>query len=87
MCSAEVRPVAGRSWEPGPPSPQSIELGRVVDRGIRESGCIDVDDFDNTWERGLGKSYWTYSLYLMMEIFRCIRIGRNSSIALCNRTC
>ena len=44
MCSAEVRPVAGRAWEPGPPSPQSIELGRVVDRGIRESGCIDVDE-------------------------------------------
>jgi exosome complex component RRP42 len=42
MCGAEVRPVAGRNWEPGPPSPQSIELGRVVDRGIRESGCIDV---------------------------------------------
>ena len=44
MCSAEVRPVAGPNWEPGPPSPESIELGRVVDRGIRESGCIDVDD-------------------------------------------
>ena len=44
MCSAEVRPVAGPNWEPGPPSPEAIELGRVVDRGIRESGCIDVDD-------------------------------------------
>ena len=44
MCSAEVRPVAGRHWEAGPPSPESIELGRVVDRGIRESGCIDVDE-------------------------------------------
>ena len=44
MCSAEVRPVAGRNWEAGPPSPESIELGRVVDRGIRESGCIDVDN-------------------------------------------
>jgi exosome complex component RRP42 len=43
MCSAEVRPIAGRHWEAGPPSPESIELGRVVDRGIRESGCIDVD--------------------------------------------
>ena len=43
MCSAEVRPVAGRNWESGPPSPESIELGRVVDRGIRDSGCIDVD--------------------------------------------
>ena len=43
MCSAEVRPLAGRKYEPGPPSAESIELGRVVDRGIRESGCIDVD--------------------------------------------
>ena len=43
MCSAEVSPVAGRNWEAGPPSPESIELSRVVDRGIRESGCIDVD--------------------------------------------
>jgi exosome complex component RRP42 len=43
MCGAEVRPVAGRNWEAGPPSAESIELGRVVDRGIRESGCIDVN--------------------------------------------
>jgi exosome complex component RRP42 len=43
MTSAEIRPVAGRHFEPGPPSPESIELGRVVDRGIRESGCLDVD--------------------------------------------
>ena len=43
MCSADVRPIAGRHWEAGPPSPEAIELGRVVDRGIRESGCIDVD--------------------------------------------
>ena len=44
MCSCEVRPIAGRHWEAGPPSPEAIELGRVVDRGIRESGCIDVDE-------------------------------------------
>lgn len=43
MCGAELRPVAHRKYEPGPPSPQSIELGRVVDRGIRESGCIDME--------------------------------------------
>ena len=43
MTSAEIRPIAGRNWEPGPPSEESIELGRVVDRGIRESGCIDVN--------------------------------------------
>ncbi len=44
MTSAELRPVAGRHLEPGPPSPESIEMGRVVDRGIRESGCIDTKD-------------------------------------------
>jgi exosome complex component RRP42 len=44
MTSAEVRPVCGPDWEPGPPSAESIELGRVVDRGIRESGCLNMDD-------------------------------------------
>ena len=40
MTSAEIRPIAGRNWEPGPPSEESIELGRVVDRGIRVVGEI-----------------------------------------------
>ena len=44
MTSAELRPLAGRHHEPGPPSPLSIEMGRVVDRGIRESGCINTKD-------------------------------------------
>jgi len=44
MTSAEVRPVCGRHWEAGPPSEEAIELGRVVDRGIRESGCLDMSD-------------------------------------------
>lgn len=44
MCMAEVRPVSGRQHEAGPPSAESIELSRVVDRGIRESGCIDTSD-------------------------------------------
>ena len=42
MTTAEVRPVCGRHWEAGPPSEEAIELGRVVDRGIRESGCLDM---------------------------------------------
>ena len=44
MTSAEIRPVCGPNWEPGPPSEESIEMGRVVDRGIRESGCIDTNE-------------------------------------------
>ncbi len=58
MTSAELRPVAHRKYEPGPPSPQSIELGRVVDRGIRESGCIDVKSLCIV----PGESVWNVSL-------------------------
>ena len=56
MCGAELRPVAGRKYEPGPPSPESIELGRVVDRGIRESGCIDMESLVHRSRReGMGR--------------------------------
>ncbi|MFH1403009.1 MAG: exosome complex protein Rrp42 [Candidatus Altiarchaeota archaeon] len=41
--SAELRPLASPYFESGPPREESIELARVVDRGIRESGMIDVD--------------------------------------------
>jgi exosome complex component RRP42 len=40
--SAELRPIASPYFESGPPREESIELARVVDRGIRESGSIDV---------------------------------------------
>lgn len=39
--SAELRPIASKDFEIGPPSPTSIEVARVVDRGIRESKAID----------------------------------------------
>ncbi|MCK9322824.1 MAG: exosome complex protein Rrp42 [Candidatus Methanomethylophilaceae archaeon] len=39
---AELIPMAHASFESGPPSETAIELARVVDRGIRESGMIDV---------------------------------------------
>ena len=40
--NAELAPLASPSFEPGPPDENSIELARVVDRGIRESKAIDV---------------------------------------------
>jgi len=40
--SAELLPLAYPTFEPGPPGENSIELARVVDRGIRESKAIDV---------------------------------------------
>ena len=42
MTGAEFSPISYGEFEPGRPSDESIELARVVDRGIRESGAIDV---------------------------------------------
>lgn len=42
ICTAEILPLAHPSAEPGPPGEDVIELARVVDRGIRESGMIDL---------------------------------------------
>lgn len=42
MVNAEMSPMANPDFEPGPPKPEAIELSRVVNRGIRESHCIDV---------------------------------------------
>lgn len=41
--SAELRPMADPRFETGPPREGSIELARVVDRGIRESGSVELD--------------------------------------------
>lgn len=42
ICTAEILPLAHPSVEPGPPGEDVIELARVVDRGIRESGMVDL---------------------------------------------
>lgn len=41
--NAELRPIASQYFESGPPNEDAIELARVVDRGIRESKCIDME--------------------------------------------
>ncbi|MCX8194322.1 MAG: exosome complex protein Rrp42 [Candidatus Pacearchaeota archaeon] len=40
--AAELSPLASEKFELGPPEIQAIELARIVDRGIRESGFIDL---------------------------------------------
>lgn len=40
---AELNPLASPTFEAGPPREHAIELSRVVDRGIRESGLIDME--------------------------------------------
>ncbi len=41
MVNAELRPMSNPKFELGPPTIDSIEASRVIDRGIRESKAID----------------------------------------------
>ncbi|HKZ98686.1 MAG TPA: exosome complex protein Rrp42 [Thermoplasmata archaeon] len=41
--TVELIPMASPTFEAGPPRPDSIELARVVDRGIRESKMVNVE--------------------------------------------
>jgi len=41
MTSAELHPMASQQFDIGRPGINAIELSRVIDRGIRESGFID----------------------------------------------
>jgi exosome complex component RRP42 len=42
MTNAEFTPIANAAWEPGPPNENSIELARVVDRGLRSADLLDT---------------------------------------------
>jgi len=42
--NAELVPLASPTFEPGPPDENSIELARIVDRGIRESKAIALEE-------------------------------------------
>jgi exosome complex component RRP42 len=42
IITAEVLPIASPHIEPGPPDEETIELARVVDRGVRESEMLDL---------------------------------------------
>lgn len=43
MTSAELNPIASPYFEPGPPRIEAIELARVTDRSLRESGVLDFE--------------------------------------------
>ncbi|KZX12679.1 exosome complex protein Rrp42 [Methanobrevibacter filiformis] len=42
MINSEFLPMADPTFEPGPPTEDSVELARVVDRSIRESEMVDL---------------------------------------------
>jgi exosome complex component RRP42 len=53
ITNVELVPMASPSFEPGPPREDAIEIARVVDRGVRESGAIDLEKLlieeDKVW--------------------------------------
>lgn len=53
MVSAELLPLASADYDAGPPSPESVEFARVVDRGIRAANAIDLPSLfieeDKVW--------------------------------------
>jgi len=55
MTSAELHPMASNQFDIGRPGIASVELARVVDRGIRESGLIDfkklcIKEGEKVWQ-------------------------------------
>jgi len=55
MTSAELHPMASQQFDIGRPGIDAIELSRVVDRGIRESGFIDfkklcIEEGEKVWQ-------------------------------------
>jgi len=55
MTTAELHPMASDSFDIGRPGIQAVELGRVIDRGIRESGLLDfkglcIKEGEKVWQ-------------------------------------
>ena len=42
--NAELIPMASETFEGGPPDEESIEVARVIDRGIREGHAVDLEN-------------------------------------------
>ena len=75
ITNAELVPLASPEFEPGPPNEVGIELARVVDRGVRESGCIDLEALCIS----PGEKVWIIFIDIHILIHRlqiqCIKIG------------
>ena len=44
MVNMELHPMSNEDFSHGPPSPEAIEISRVIDRAIRESKTVDFED-------------------------------------------
>ena len=77
MVGMEINPSAGDRYEPGPPKIDAIEIARVVDRGIRESGYVDFKKL--CIEEG--KTVWSVmiDIYAINDDGNLLAIGKFNS--------
>jgi len=61
ITTVELLPLASGRFQSGPPSIEAVELARIVDRGIRESGMLDFKKLCITE----GEEVWT----VMIDIY------------------
>jgi len=62
---AELVPLASPIFETGPPNENAIELARVVDRGVRESKCLDLKSEEMVFIPGEKVRILFLDLYIM----------------------
>ena len=79
--NAELIPMASETFESGPPDPESIEIARVVDRGIREGHAVDMTKLCIE----PGKEVWIMFLDVHVvdydgNLFDACNIGANAAL-------
>jgi exosome complex component RRP42 len=78
--AAELLPLASAKYETGPPSPEAIELSRVVDRGIRAGSCIDLKSLFIEPEKAWGVYIDVYVLNYGGNLFDACEIAAMSAL-------
>jgi exosome complex component RRP42 len=79
--NAELIPMASETFESGPPDRESIEISRVVDRGIREGHAVDMTKLCIE----PGKEVWIMFLDVHVidydgNLFDAANIGANAAL-------
>ncbi|MHA1449917.1 MAG: exosome complex protein Rrp42, partial [Candidatus Hodarchaeales archaeon] len=84
IVNSELSPIAGPSIESGPPTKESIEIARVIDRGIRESQIVNVNELCVV----PGKLVWLVfvDIYFLSEHGNWFDAGSIAAVAALNST-
>lgn len=78
---SEFLPLAHPEFEAGPPNEHSIELARVVDRGIRSAEVLDVQNWMLEEEKVLGAFVDLYVLDHCGNLIDCASIAAMAALA------